>query len=185
MYGTFRFHRGGPSHSYDHARDSRAIWLSRRRLPTVTAGAAQAWFVAGAIVFMLAGGLHVLGTLIDTVRLTYFAPIDRSVKPVVEDTGIRLRQMFPGGSGATPSMWRVWLGIHITHGLGAFTFGLLCLVIATHDFKLVEQIGALRPVTIAVSAVYLAVCLRFFFYGPTILIGIATACFTVATVLSA
>jgi hypothetical protein len=153
----------------------------------VTADAAQAWFVAGAIVFILAGGLHVLGTLIDTVRPTYFAPIERSVKPVVEGTGIRLRQMFAwkGGDSARPSMWRVWLGIHITHGLGAFTFGLLCLVIATYDFKLVEQVDAIRPVTIAVSAAYLAVCLRFFFYGPTILIGIATACFTVAAVLSA
>ena len=148
-------------------------------MAAVTADAAQAWFVAGAIVFMLAGGLHVLGTLIDTVRPTYFAPIDRSVKPVVEGTGIRLV------GRARPSMWRVWLGIHITHGLGAFTFGLLCLVIATYDFKLVEQIDAIRPLTIAVSAAYLAVCLRFFFYGPTILIGIATACFTVATVLSA
>jgi hypothetical protein len=154
-------------------------------VPAVNAGAAQAWFIAGTILFMLAGGLHVLGTLIDTVRPTFFAPIDRSVKPVVEGTGIRLRGMFPGGSGATPSMWRVWLGIHITHGLGAFTFGLLCLLIAAHDFKLVERIDAIRPLTIAVSAAYLAVCLRFFFYGPTILIGIATACFTIAAVLSA
>ena len=151
----------------------------------MNAGAAQAWFIAGAGVFMLVGGGHVVLALIDTARPTYFAPIDRSVKPAVEGTGIRFRRMFPGGDSATPSMWRVWLGIHITHGLGAFTFGLLCLMIATHDFKLVEQIAAIRPVTIAVSAAYLAVCLRFFFYGPTILIGIATACFTVATVLSA
>jgi hypothetical protein len=153
----------------------------------VNQGAAQACFVAGAIVFILAGAGHVALALIDTVRPTYFAPIDRSVKQVVEGTGIRLRQMFPwkGGSRATPSMWRVWLGIHITHGLGAFTFGLLCLLIATYDYKLVEQIDAIRPVTIAVSAAYLAVCLRFFFYGPTILIATATTCFTVAAVLSA
>jgi hypothetical protein len=90
-----------------------------------------------------------------------------------------------GGSGARPSMWRVWLGIHITHGLGVFTFGLLCLLIATHDFAVVERIDAIRPLTIAVSAAYLAISLRFFFYGPAIITGIATACFTVATVLSA
>jgi hypothetical protein len=135
---------------------------------------AQTWFVAGAIVFMVAGGAHVLGTLLDTVRPTFFTPIDRSVKPVVEGTGIRLV------GRATPSMWRVWLGIHITHGLGALIFGLLCLVIASHDFALIERIDALRPITIAVSAAYLAVCLRFFYYGPTILIGSATACFAAA-----
>jgi hypothetical protein len=153
-------------------------------VPVVTGQAAQAWFIAGSIVFMVAGGLHVLGSLLDTVRPTYFTPVDPSVKAAVDGTGIRFRQMFPGDS-ATPSMWRVWLGIHITHGLGAFAFGLLCLLIAAHDFELVEQIDAIRPVAIGVSVAYLAVCLRFFFYAPTTLIGIATACFTVATVLSA
>jgi hypothetical protein len=154
-------------------------------VPAVNAGAAQAWFIAGTIPLMLAGGAHVLAALVDTVRPTYFAPIDGSVKPEVEGTGIRLRRMFSGGSGATPSMWRVWLGIHITHGLGIFTFGLLCLLIATHDFKLVEDIDAIRPLTIAFSAALLAVSLRFFFYGPAIVTGVATTCFTVATVLSA
>lgn len=151
----------------------------------VTAGAAQAWFVAGTIPLMLGGGLHTLATLLDTIRPTFFAPIERAVKPVVDSTGIRLRRMFPGGSGATPSMWRVWLGIHISHGLGVFTVGLLCLIIATHDFELVERIDALRPLTIAFSAAYLALSLGFWFYGPAILTGIATACFTVAAVLSA
>jgi hypothetical protein len=150
----------------------------------MNAGAAQAWFIAGTIPLMLAGGLHALGALLDSVRPTFFAPIEGSAKPVVDGTGIRLVRMF-GGSGATPSMWRVWLGIHISHGLGVFTFGLLCLLIATHDFKLVEDIHAIRPLTIAFSAAYLALSLRFWFYGPAILTGTATACFTVATVLSA
>ncbi len=156
-------------------------------MPAVSAGAAQAWFIAGTIPFMLGGGLHALTALLDTVRPTYFAPIDGSVKPALEGTGIRLRRMFPwnGGDGATPSMWRVWLGIHISHGLGIFTFGLLCLLIATHDFELVERIDAIRPLTIAFSAAYLALSLRFWFYGPAILTGTATACFTVATLLSA
>ena len=150
----------------------------------MNAGAAQAWFVAGTIVCMLAGGLHVLATLLDTVRPTFFTPIEGSAKPVVEGTGIRLRRMF-GGSGTTPSMWRVWLGINISHGLGVFTFGLLCLLIAVHDFGLVEDIDAIRPLTIAFSAAFLVLSLRFWFYGPVIVTGTSTACFTIATVLSA
>jgi hypothetical protein len=149
----------------------------------VSDGAAEAWFIAGTIPLMLAGGAHVLATLIDTVRPTFFTPIDRSVKPVVEGSGIRLVRMF-GGSGARPSMWRVWLGIHISHGLGVCMFGLLCLLIATHDFKLVEQIDPIRPLTIAVSAAYLVLSLRFWFYGPAIITATATTCFTIATVLS-
>jgi hypothetical protein len=148
-------------------------------VPDVNTGAAQAWFIAGTIPLILAGGLHALAALVDTVRPTYFAPIDRSVKPVVEGTGIRLV------GRPAPSMWRVWLGVHITHGLGIFTFGLLCLLIATQDFSLVERIDAIRPLTIAFSAGLLAVSLRFFFYGPVIITSTATACFIVATVLSA
>ena len=118
----------------------------------MNAGAAQGWFVAGTIPLMLGGGLHALAALLDTVRPTFFAPIEGSVKPVVEGTGIRLRRMFPGGSGATP---------------------------------LVESIDAIRPLTIAFSAAYVALSLRFWFYGPLIITGSATACFIVATVLSA
>ena len=146
---------------------------------------AQAWFVAGTIVAMVAGALHVFFALVDTVRPTYFAPVDPSVRPAMEGTGIRLRRLAPGGSRATLSIWRVWLGVNIGFGLGLFTFGLLCLLIALEDFGLVERIDAIRPLTIAFCATFLAVALRFFFYVPVLIMAGATACFTVATVLSA
>jgi hypothetical protein len=151
----------------------------------VNAGAAEAWFVAGTIPLILAGGLHALATLLDTVRPTFFTPIESSAKASVEGTGSRFWRMFGGGGGAARSMWKAWLGFNISHGLGAFTFGLLCLLIATHDFELVERIDAIRPLTIAFSGALLAVSLRFWFYVPAIIAGTATACFTIATVLSA
>jgi hypothetical protein len=148
-------------------------------------GAAQAWFIAGTIPLIVAGAAHVFATLVDTVRPTYFTPIDDSVRPAADGTGIRLRRMFARGSGASPSMWRVWLGINISHGLGVCTFGLLCLLVAAEDFDLVGQIDALRPLTIAFSAAFLALALRFWFYGPVLVTGTATVCFTVSAVLSA
>jgi hypothetical protein len=141
--------------------------------------AAQALFIAGAGVASAAGALHIWMTLVDAVRPRYFIPRDRSLKPAMESVHMRL-----GGGGAA-SMWSMWRGIHLTHGLGILAFGLLCLVIATYDFALVESIDAIRPLTIAVSATYLAISLRFFFYGPVIITATATACFTIATVLSA
>jgi hypothetical protein len=42
-------------------------------------------------------------------------------------------------------------------------------LIATYDFSLIERIDGMRPLTIAVPAVYLAVALRFWFYGPVII----------------
>src|SRR4051794_34484175 len=101
----------------------------------------------------------------------------------MESTGIRLVPMF--GGGTRPSVWRVWLGIHISHGLGVLFFALLLLLIATYDFTLVDRIDAVRPLAIAFSAAYLVLSFRFWFYGPAILTGVATTCFTVATVLSA
>ncbi|MBB4663873.1 LIC_13387 family protein [Conexibacter arvalis] len=149
----------------------------------MSAGAAQAWFVAGTIPLMAAGGGHALATLLDTVRLTFFAPADRSVVRAMEGSGVRLVRMF-GVGGAKPSMWRMWLGIHLSHGIGAFTFGLLCLMLATHDFALIGEVGGLRPLTIAFPAVYLAISLRFWFYGPTLITAASTTCFTVSALLA-
>jgi hypothetical protein len=139
---------------------------------------AQAWFIAGTIPLVVGGALHVLLTLVDVVRPRYFAPKDGSLKPALEGTRIRF------GGRAAPSMWNAWLGFNISHGLGVFTFGLLCLLIALHDFRLVERIDAIRPLAIAISAAYLAVSLRFWFYGAVIITGTATVCFTLATALS-
>lgn len=146
----------------------------------MNAGAAQAWFVAGTIVLMVGGGgLHALATL-----RGHLAPIEGSVKAAMEGTGVRLVRMF-GASRSRSSMWSFWLGLNIGQGLGVFSFGLLCLLIATHDFELVERIDAIRPLTIALSAAYLALSLRFWSYAQALLAGSATACFTVAAVLSA
>lgn len=148
----------------------------------MSSGAAQAWFSAGAILFVVAGGGHALLSLIDTVRPTWFAPIDRSVQSVMEGTGIRFRRPFPGNE-AKPSVWRFWLGFNVSHGLGAFAFGLFCLLIGSHDFELVKRIGGLQLFTIAVSAAYFAIALRYWFNVVMLLTGAATLCFTLAAVL--
>jgi hypothetical protein len=145
----------------------------------MSTAAAEAWFIAGTVPPILAGTLHVLYTLVDTVRPTYFTPVARSVKPAMERTRMRL------GGRSAPTMWRAWLGFNISNGLGVFTFGLLCLLIALDDFGLVEQIDAIRPLTVAFSATYLVVALRFWFWQPALLVGISTVCFAVAAVLSA
>jgi hypothetical protein len=143
----------------------------------------RTWFVAGTVPLIAAGGLHAVATLVDTVRPTFFVPLDRAAASATERTGIELRRMF-GGDGARPSMWRVWLGINISHGVAIAAFALLCLLIAVHDWALVGEIGALRPMTIAFSAAYLALSLRFWFYGPLLITATSTACFTVSAVVA-
>lgn len=151
----------------------------------MNAGAAQGWFVAGALTLVLAGGLHVVYTLVDSLRPKFLAPVDGRVKGAMESTGIRLRRGAPGGDKSRPTVWSAWLGFNFSHGLGIVTFGALCLLIALHDFDLVERIDGLRPLTIAFPAVLLAVALRFWFYVPVLIAGTATACFAISAVLSA
>jgi hypothetical protein len=169
MYGTFR--GGGIPNVED--RD-------------VNADAAQAWFIAGTVPLILAGGLHAFGAVLETVRPTFFTPTEGSVRPALEGSGISLRRMLPGGgSGESPSMWSVWLGINIGFGLATFSFGLLCLLIAADDFDVVERIDAVRLLTIAFAAAALAISLRYWWYAQVVITGGATACFTVAALLLA
>ena len=148
----------------------------------VTTAAAHHWFIAGTVPFVLAGAIHLAAALCDVVRPRFFTPVLPSVTRALEGTGVRFRELFPGGSGLSPSMWRAWLGFNLSHGLGAFTFGLLCLVIALHDAGLVARIDALRLLTVLVATAYVALSLRFWFYAPTITFGVGAACFAVAAV---
>jgi hypothetical protein len=143
-------------------------------------GAAQVLFIVGASLLIVAGAGHALLALRDDWRPRFFTPIDDRVRPNTDRTGIRFRALFPGGSQDRPSMWRAWLGFNISHGLGAAAFGLIVLLLAASDFDRVTETEALMPVTVAVSSLYLATSLRFWFYGPTILVSTTTACFAVA-----
>ena len=145
-------------------------------------GAAQAFFVAGTVPLIVFGALHTLGTLLDTRRPTFFTPVDDAVREQLQGTGIRLLPLV-GGSDDRPSMWRVWLGIHVSHGLGISVFGLLCLLIAVHDAALVEQVDGLQPLTIAFSAALLVLSVRFWFWGPLLITGTSTTCFAAAALL--
>lgn len=143
----------------------------------------QALFIAGTVPILLAGGLHALLTLVDVGRPTHFAPLDPSVQVEMAGTGMVFSRR-AGGNGARLSMWNAWLGFNISHGLGIFAFGLLCLLIATGDFAVVDRVDAIRVLTIAVPAIYLVVALRFWFWGPVLIAGTSTACFTVSAVLA-
>jgi hypothetical protein len=147
-------------------------------------GAAEAWFIAGTIPMLVAGGGHALLTVVDTFRPTYFAPVDESLEPALQSTGIRFRRLLPGGDQSRPSMWHAWLGFNISHGLGVFAFALLCLLIATEEFALIERVEAIPVLAAAVAATYLVVALRFWFWGPVAITATSTVCFSIAAVLA-
>lgn len=145
--------------------------------------AAQLWFIAGTVPLLIAGGGHALLTLVDTVRPTYFTPEARSLNAQLEATGIRFRHLVPGGDPSRPSLWRAWLGFNISHGLGVFAFGLLVLLLALKEPGLLMRVKEISLVALAVSATYLALALRFWFWLPALVALTATTCFGVAALL--
>lgn len=145
---------------------------------------AEACFVAGAVLFLGAGGAHALAALVDVGRPTFFPPVDDAARAAMGRTTFRFRRLWPGARGVHPSMWRLWLGFNLSHGLGAAAFGGLLLALALHDYDLVTGVGAVQPLAIAVSAAYFLIALRFWFYVPAAVTGAATACFALAALLA-
>jgi hypothetical protein len=88
--------------------------------------------------------------------------------------------LFPGGRGNARSMWRAWLGFNLSHGLGLLTTGVVMLSLALHDFSIVRDVAVIQPLMIAVSATYLAISARYWFYVPSLFFAISLTGFLVS-----
>ena len=148
-------------------------------------GLSRAFFEAGILPLLVAGAAHFAGAVLDNFRPTFFTPVDDEVRlTMVTSGGLRLRKMFPRRSGSSPTLWRAWLGFNMSHGLGVAGFCAVCLLAAMHDYGLVVASPGLLPLTVVITGIYLAISLRCWFYGPTILIAASTACFALAALLA-
>jgi hypothetical protein len=141
---------------------------------------AQSWFIVGTLPMIILGGAHLLLVLVDELRPTFLAPVDDSLRPRLESTTIRFRLLFPGGRGNARSMWRAWLGFNLSHGLGLLTTGVVMLSLALHDFSIVRDVAEIQPLMIAVSATYLAISARYWFYLPSLIFAISLTGFLVS-----
>jgi hypothetical protein len=146
---------------------------------------ARVLFEVGGILFILGGALHAGLTLFDDLRRpTYFSPTRDEVREAMDGSALRFRGLFAGGDAERPTMWKAWLGFNTSHGLGMTVFGVLCLLLAIDNFDFVRETDWLIPLALAVSAAYLGLALRFWFYGPTLLFSITSICFAVALALA-
>jgi hypothetical protein len=144
-------------------------------------GVSRLFFEVGSIPLMVAGAAHLAGAIVDRFRPTFFVPRDEKLRLTMAATGgMRFIEGFPRTGGDSPTFWRLWLGLNMTHGLGAAAFGAICLLAATHEYGMVVATPGLLPLSFVVAGVYLAICWRFFFYAPTIMAAVSTACFGLA-----
>ena len=120
----------------------------------------RVFFMTGGTVFALLCGLHALGALADSVAPRWFTPVDDGLREAMKGTGVAFH---PGRA-----MWDAWLGFNVSHGLGGFFFGLLCVLVAADDLAVAHTFAPLFPLTIFMSTAYLLLSIRFWFYGPAI-----------------
>jgi len=123
----------------------------------------------GGLIIAIMGAGHAVVTMIDVFRPTQFTPVDESVRDSMKSSRLRFAR------GRT-SMWDAWLGFNISHGLGAFIFGVIVVIFGNY----LTQIGPTKMVLFApviIGLIYFVLSVRFSFYLPAIGIGMATTCF--------
>lgn len=148
-----------------------------------TTAAAQLALGVGAVLYLGAGGGHLVGTLRDVVTPTMFTPTDDTLRERMSTTGVRFRGLFGDRDAERWTMWSAWLGFHLSHGLGAFAFGgLVLLLVALHGAAALHP--ALLAFVVGVSAAYLAIAVRFWFWVPATAIGVASGCLTLGAALA-
>jgi len=126
----------------------------------------QYLLIAGGMIFLLLGLLHVIYTIRDIYRPRHLAPLNPALIDQMAATGVRLAR------GRT-NMWDAWLGFNISHGLGVVIFGLVC-VGAGLFARTMALPKATLLIPVLVGVIYLLLALRFWFRVPAVGIAIGT-----------
>lgn len=130
----------------------------------------------GGFILAAMGGLHAVLALADDFAPRFFTPVDDSVRERMADTQVAF--------SAHLNMWHSWLGFNVSHGLGAFSFGTMCVLLALFEPAAVTGRGPLLLFGAVVSLLYLALSVRFWFRGSTTGIAVASACLVGAVLAS-
>jgi len=126
----------------------------------------QYLLMAGGAIFLLLGILHAVYTLADLFTPRRMVPTDPALIDRMRESTVRLSR---GGS----TMWDAWIGFNLSHSLGAILFALGC--IATGVFLAQWALPkAVLLIPVLISALYLAMSLRYWFKIPTTGIAAAT-----------
>ena len=130
--------------------------------------------ILGGAVFGVLGVLHALYTLLDLGDPRRLVPADPSVRHAMANSALKLSR------GAT-DIWRVWVGINLTHSLGLL---LLAAVAVWAGARAGGVSSSLMLGLTLVGCLYLIIALVYFYRLPAIGVAIGTACFAVAWLMS-
>jgi hypothetical protein len=136
----------------------------------------QSFFIAGTLPFILLGAMHIIYTLIDIRLPSRFAPYKDEVRlSMLSSTLMVTRQT---------NMWRAWVGLNISHGLGTLFFGLTYFCIAEFDIELLTRVPPMLYLAPCMALCYVILSIKYWFNVPAIGASIGLACFVAGVVVS-
>ena len=137
---------------------------------------AQLLIVVASSIFLVMGALHGALTLRDLQNPRAFTPRDPALRQAMQQSSIRLHPSI--------NLWKAWLGFNLSHSLGIVLFGVALLFVGLFEPGAFAASLLIQGVAVAVSAIYLALSLAFFFSRPVIGSTLGLACFLVAAGLA-
>ncbi len=136
----------------------------------------QLLIIAGSGIFLFLGTLHGLLTFRDFGNPRAFTPKDAGLRTAMQQATVALHPKI--------NLWKAWMGFNLSHSLGIVMFGAAFLYLGIFYSPLFSQSLLLQTCSIAISAAYLALSLKFWFSKPAIGSGISMTCFILATAIS-
>lgn len=137
-------------------------------------GLSRYLFLAGALPFIVLGGLHGVWALRDARRPTAFSPTDPKVREAMAQTGLLLTRH--------TNMWLAWLGFNLSHSLGAVLFGVVLVLVGRSDAEFARQADLFLPLGLVTSLAYLLLAIKYWFRVPALGIGLSVLCLLLGSV---
>lgn len=129
---------------------------------------AQLLLAVGGTIILLMGTGHLVLTLRDVWRPTAFTPTDDAVRLAMQRAQLRFNRRI--------NLWESWLGFNLSHSMGAMMFGGALLFAALVHVDAFLQSALLRAAALLIPLAYLAVAIRFWFWGPVLGISLVLLC---------
>ena len=122
--------------------------------------AAQAFYVAGTMPFILLGFVHLVYTWVERTRPFRLSPRNGDVRTAMMQSELKI---YPG-----TNVWRGWLGFNFSHSVGAIGFGIFYLELAMHDFPVIAGNAILLWLPIVFSGAIVVLAWRYWFIYPLV-----------------
>ena len=129
---------------------------------------AQILLTAAGTIVLLMGIGHLLLTLRDVWKPTAFTPTQESVRLAMQSAQLRFNRRI--------NLWESWLGFNLSHSMGVMVCGAVLLFVARLHFGAFLDSAVLQTVIVFIVLSYLAVAIRFWFWGPILGLSVVLLC---------